>query len=70
MALLEVKNIKKSFGKTEVLKGIDFDLEKGEVLSIIGSSGSRKLIQRSKVVFPVPALPVRKMLLLVCITYS
>ena len=42
MALLEVKNIKKSFGKTEVLKGIDFDLEKGEVLSIIGSSGSGK----------------------------
>ena len=38
MAFLEVKNIKKSFGKTEVLKGIDFNLEKGEVLSIIGSS--------------------------------
>ena len=42
MAILEVKNIKKSFGKTEVLKGIDFSLEKGEVLSIIGSSGSGK----------------------------
>lgn len=42
MAVLEVKNIKKSFGKTEVLKGISFSLEKGEVLSIIGSSGSGK----------------------------
>ncbi len=42
MSVLEVKNIKKSFGKTQVLKGIDFFLEKGEVLSIIGSSGSGK----------------------------
>ena len=42
MALLEVKNIKKSFGKFEVLKGIDFSLEKGQVLAIIGSSGSGK----------------------------
>ena len=42
MALLEVSNITKSFGKTEVLKGIDFSLEKGRVLSIIGSSGSGK----------------------------
>lgn len=42
MALLEVKNIKKSFGKTKVLKGIDFSIEKGKVLSIIGSSGSGK----------------------------
>ena len=42
MALLEVKGIKKSFGKTNVLKGIDFELEKGQVLSIIGSSGSGK----------------------------
>ena len=40
--MLEVRNIRKSFGKTEVLKGIDFSLEKGEVLSIIGSSGSGK----------------------------
>ncbi len=42
MAFLEVTNIKKNFGKTEILKGIDFSLEKGEVLAIIGSSGSGK----------------------------
>lgn len=42
MAFLEVSNIVKSFGKTEVLKGISFSLEKGEVLAIIGSSGSGK----------------------------
>lgn len=42
MALLEVRNIKKKFGENEILKGISFDLEQGEVLSIIGSSGSGK----------------------------
>lgn len=42
MSILEVKNISKSFGKTEVLKDISFSLEKGDVLSIIGSSGSGK----------------------------
>ena len=42
MEVLRVENIKKSFGKTEVLKGIDFSLGEGEVLSIIGSSGSGK----------------------------
>ncbi len=42
MSMLEVRNIKKSFGKTEVLKGISFSLEKGEVLAIIGSSGGGK----------------------------
>src|SRR5574344_633356 len=42
MSVLKVEGLKKSFGKTEVLKGIDFSLEKGEVLAIIGSSGSGK----------------------------
>lgn len=42
MSLLEVQNIRKSFGKTEVIRGISFSLEKGEVLVIIGSSGSGK----------------------------
>ena len=42
MAILEVTNLKKSFGKTEVLKGISFSLEEGQVLSVIGSSGSGK----------------------------
>ena len=42
MALLTVENIKKSFGSTDVLKGISFSLEKGQVLAIIGSSGSGK----------------------------
>lgn len=40
MSLLNVENIRKSYGKTEVLKDISFSLKKGEVLAIIGSSGS------------------------------
>ena len=42
MAILEVKHIKKNFGKTQVLKDVGFSLEKGQVLAIIGSSGSGK----------------------------
>jgi len=42
MSILEVKNIHKTFGRTEVLKDINFSLEPGEVVSIIGSSGSGK----------------------------
>lgn len=42
MALLEVKNLHKSFDGEAVLKDISFSLEKGEVLAIIGSSGSGK----------------------------
>lgn len=42
MSLLNVENIRKSYGKTEVLKDISFSLKKGDVLAIIGSSGSGK----------------------------
>ncbi len=42
MSVLQVSDIKKKFGKNEVLKGISFNLEKGEVLSVIGASGSGK----------------------------
>ena len=40
--ILEIKNLKKSYGKNEVLKDISLSVKKGEVISIIGSSGSGK----------------------------
>lgn len=40
--ILEIKNLKKSFGQSEILKGIDFAIKRGEVVSVIGSSGSGK----------------------------
>ncbi|MCQ2593324.1 MAG: amino acid ABC transporter ATP-binding protein [Treponema sp.] len=40
--MIEVKNLKKSFGELEILKGITFSVHRGEVLSIIGPSGSGK----------------------------
>lgn len=42
MSLLEMKNIRKSFGELEVLKDISLKVEQGEVLGIIGPSGSGK----------------------------
>jgi len=42
MAILEIKNLMKSFGKTEVLKDVSFSMNEGEVVSILGSSGSGK----------------------------
>lgn len=42
MSLLEVRNLKKSFDENVVLKDISLDVEKGEVLCIIGPSGSGK----------------------------
>ncbi|MCB2289626.1 amino acid ABC transporter ATP-binding protein [Clostridium sp. CS001] len=40
--MIKVCNLKKSFGKLEVLKGIDLHVEKGEVMVVIGPSGSGK----------------------------
>ena len=40
--ILEIKNLKKSYGQNKVLKDISITVEKGEVISIIGSSGSGK----------------------------
>lgn len=42
MAILEVERLKKRFGSTDVLKDISFTMEKGSVLSVLGSSGSGK----------------------------
>lgn len=40
--IIEAKGIHKSFGRLEVLKGVDFAVEKGEVVSIVGASGAGK----------------------------
>lgn len=42
MAIIEILNLKKSFGSNEVLKDITFTVEKNEVVAVIGSSGSGK----------------------------
>lgn len=41
-SIIEIKNLKKSYGSNEVLKDISLSVNKGEVISIIGSSGSGK----------------------------
>lgn len=40
--MLEVKNLHKNFRSTEILKGVDFHINKGEVVAVLGSSGSGK----------------------------
>ena len=40
--LLELRNIKKSFGETDVLNGITLSIEKGEFITFLGASGCGK----------------------------
>lgn len=40
--MLEIRNLRKAFGQLQVLKGIDLDVNKGDVVAILGSSGSGK----------------------------
>ncbi len=40
--MIEIKNIRKSYGPLEVLKGVDFTIQQGEVMAIVGSSGAGK----------------------------
>ncbi len=42
MSFIEMKNIRKDFGKNTILHGVDMNLEKGQVISIIGPSGAGK----------------------------
>ena len=43
-SILKIENLKKSFGRKEILKGINLDIEEGEVFGIIGMSGSGKSV--------------------------
>ncbi len=48
--MVEFKNVKKSFGSREVLKGISFELQKGEILFILGTSGTGKSVLLKNIV--------------------
>ncbi len=47
---IEIKNIRKSFGDKEVLKGVDFEFEQGKINMIIGASGSGKSVMLKSIV--------------------
>ena len=42
MSLVSIRDVRKSFGANEVLKGVSLDIAKGDVVAIIGRSGSGK----------------------------
>lgn len=53
--MLEVKNIYKSFGENQVLKGVNFSVDKGDVTAVLGSSGSGKTTLLKCISFLEPA---------------
>ena len=42
MAMIDIKDLKKSFGSNHVLNGVNLSVNKGDIVAIIGSSGSGK----------------------------
>ena len=42
MAMIDIKDLKKSFGSNHVLNGVNLSVDKGDIVAIIGSSGSGK----------------------------
>lgn len=46
--MIQIKNVHKSFGDKEVLKGIDINIEKGEIFGLLGPSGAGKLSKGMK----------------------
>ena len=56
--VVRMKNIKKSFGSVQALKGIDLDLYEGEILALLGDNGAGKSTLWSKF-FRVCTFPIR-----------
>ena len=51
--MIEVKNIWKTFGELEVLKGVNLDVKKGEIVAIIGK-GHEATLERGGLTLPFP----------------
>lgn len=73
--LIKIENLHKSFGKNEVLKGINLEIKRGEVVVIIGPSGSGKstllrsmnLLEEGRLSLRESILRTRRMTCLPCV---